>query len=429
MWVLLALLVLSAVMATIDRQVMALVVEPLKKDFGLSDFELGLVQGLSFGLFYCVAGIPLGRLIDKYNRVRILFLGILSWSIMTMLCGFSSTILQFFFFRVGAAVGEAVLHPAAYSLIADTFPPKRMVRAVMIFLTSVLFANGLAFIAGGAVVKAITSLPELPFGLRPWQATFFLVGAPGLVLAAFFLMVREPDRLSGDREGLATFGDSIRYIWGRRRDYGPLYGCSLLLAVPTMTTYLWMPTHFIRTYGLDASTSGYYIGVIYLVLPALGGFAGSVITEKWQNAGRHDASMRIVLLCALIGTVGGLAGIMSRLEHTLVLMLPLALIPVAYYANIVALLQLLTPSRMRGVNSALLLLATNLGAAALASPLVGAMSDTLFAGKPWGLGAGVALVNVSCGMLAAAIAVSSLERFGRVMRDSVERPSGPSHVL
>jgi MFS family permease len=182
----------------IDRQILNLLVRPIRRDLGISDFQMSLLMGFSFALFYTLFGIPLGRLADSRSRRTIIAVGFTVWSLMTAGCGLARNFVQMLLLRVGVGVGEAALSPAAYSIITDYFPPKRRATAISVYSMGIYIGSGIAFIVGGLVagLAAAQETWNVPLvgATRPWQVVFFIVGIPGVFLALLMYTVREPAR-------------------------------------------------------------------------------------------------------------------------------------------------------------------------------------------------------------------------------------------
>ena len=200
-WTTLAILFLAYVSSFVDRQIIGLLIEPIKADFQISDTEVSLLLGLSFAIFYCLVALPIGRLVDTRSRKNIVAVGITLWSFMTALCGLAQNYTQLFLARIGVGVGEATLGPAAYSMLADSFPPKRLGLAMGIFNMGTAIGAGLALIIGGSVISFVTgnnvgsiSLFGINF-LSGWQWVFILVGLPGLFVALLTMFIKEPQRI------------------------------------------------------------------------------------------------------------------------------------------------------------------------------------------------------------------------------------------
>ena len=182
-WYSIVVLLIAYTIAFVDRTILALLVGPIQRDLGISDTLMGLLHGIAFALFYCALGIPIARLADQYSRRWIILVGMFIWSAMTAVCGIAKNFWQLFLARVGVGIGEAALSPAAYSMIADSFPPKDLGRALGVYSSGVFFGAGIAFMVGGAVISALQEVQTLTLPIvgdvRSWHAVFFIVGAPG----------------------------------------------------------------------------------------------------------------------------------------------------------------------------------------------------------------------------------------------------------
>ncbi|MBW6530992.1 MFS transporter [Sphingomonas sp. RRHST34] len=201
-WYVLAVLFVVYILNFVDRQVISILAEDIKRDLHLRDEDLGFLYGTAFGVFYALFGIPLGRLADSWHRVRLMTVGLALWSTMTALSGLASGGAQLAAARVGVGVGEATASPSAYSLISDYFPRKLRATALSIYSAGIYVGGGCSLLVGGLVVqhwqRAFPTDP--PLGLAGWQAAFLAVGLPGLLLAALVATLREPVR--GAVEGL-----------------------------------------------------------------------------------------------------------------------------------------------------------------------------------------------------------------------------------
>ena len=203
-WYVLSVLVLVYVLNFVDRQILSILAEDIKRDLGLTDAELGFLYGTAFGVFYALFGIPLGRLADNWNRVRLMTAGLGLWSLMTALSGFARNGAMLAGARIGVGVGEATASPCAYSLLSDYFPREKRATALAIYSSGLYIGGGLSLFIGGAVVQnwnaAFPVAADAPLGLRGWQAAFMAVGLPGLLLALWVATLREP--LRGQSDGL-----------------------------------------------------------------------------------------------------------------------------------------------------------------------------------------------------------------------------------
>lgn len=201
-WYVLAILFLVYILNFVDRQVISILAEDIKRDLGLKDEDLGFLYGTAFGVFYSLFGIPLGRLADSWHRVRLMTIGLGLWSTMTALSGLSQSGGHLAAARIGVGVGEATASPSAYSLISDWFPTKLRATALSIYSAGIYVGGGVSLFIGGLIVQRWNAAyPDGgPMGLVGWQAAFMAVGLPGLLLALWIATLREPIR--GAVEGL-----------------------------------------------------------------------------------------------------------------------------------------------------------------------------------------------------------------------------------
>ena len=201
-WYVLGILFVVYVLNFVDRQVISILAEDIKRDLHLKDEDLGFLYGTAFGVFYALFGIPLGRLADSWHRVRLMTVGLALWSTMTALSGFSRTGGQLAAARIGVGIGEATASPAAYSLISDYFPKRLRATALSIYSAGLYVGGGVSLFIGGLIVQGWNrAYPGGgPLGLVGWQAAFLAVGIPGLIVALWVATIREPVR--GLVEGL-----------------------------------------------------------------------------------------------------------------------------------------------------------------------------------------------------------------------------------
>jgi len=200
----LGVLVLVYMLNFIDRQILSILAEDVKRDLGLDDDDIGFLFGTAFGVFYSLFGIPLGRLADNWNRVRLISIGLAVWSTMTALSGLARTGLELTFARIGVGIGEATASPCAYSLLSDYFPKEKRATALAIYSSGIYLGGGLSLFIGGLVVGTWNNAfpGGGPFGLVGWQAAFMAVGIPGLFVALWVATLREPVR--GMADGIVT---------------------------------------------------------------------------------------------------------------------------------------------------------------------------------------------------------------------------------
>jgi len=381
----LTVLLFAYILSFIDRNVMAVLVGPIRKSFDISDFQYGLLHGLAFTVFYTLLGLPLGRLADRKSRRAIIGTGVLLWSLMTCACGLVRTFGGLFVTRMAVGVGEAALSPPAHSLLSDLFPAKALPRAMSVFTLGISLGGGMAYMIGGWVLGAVggvrISLPIVG-SLQPWQITFIMVGLPGFLIGALVWTIREPVRRGRRRaEGQeAPIGEVLRYFRAHARLYGAIVGSVSMLSVLGYGTITWYVEMLIRKFGVQASEIGPTFGWIFIVAGSAGALVGGFLAERAGTRYR-DANLRVVVLAALLWLVPGLAGpLMPTQEGALAMAALILFLMSSYVGPAIAGLQIVTPNEMRALASALLLFSANLFGLGLGPPLVGALTTHLLGG-------------------------------------------------
>ena len=345
-------LMVATLLSLLDRYLPALLVGPIRADLKITDTQVSLIQGYAFSLFYFVVGVPLGALIDRYNRRSIIIGGLLFWSLMTSATSLAQNAGQLFLARAGVGMGEACLAPAAYSLIADYFEPARRGRAIGFYYTSLSIGAGASFFIGGVILAAMkhTSYLYIPgLGeLRPWRVVFLIAGIPGMGAAILMLTVREPQRKREvfTPEGLATLRAHLTKHW---RTFSLLYAFYALMGFIAFATVSWAPTLYSRKWGMPLSFAGVRIGVAVAVAGIVGSILAGSLSDRWAARDGQGARLRT----PLFGIVINLA-VLGFWTTTRDANLSLLLLGVSVVANNIGLataaltLQEISPNELRG---------------------------------------------------------------------------------
>ena len=303
-WYVVGVLFIGSVFSFLDRQIIALLVEDIKLDLGLNDFQIGLLQGPPFGIFYALMSIPIALLADRSNRRNIIIAGVTFWSLATAACGLASQFWHLFLARVGVGSGEACLSPCAYSMISDYFRRHQLPLAMSIFTMGNLSGVGLAMVVGGGIIAYAQSLGEIRMPLvgavEPWQYTFIVIGLPGLLLALLLFTVREPLRRGlrkdSDNTTLRAFG---AFVASQGKTFATLFGSFTMLVMVAYGNFAWVPTFFIRTFGWTASEAGAIYGTIVAVFGTTGALFGGWLASWLSRRGHLDAPYRATMICSL----------------------------------------------------------------------------------------------------------------------------------
>jgi MFS family permease len=295
-WATVLVLLAAYAVAFVDRQILTLLVEPVRRDLDITDTQFSLLSGLAFTLFYTIMGVPFGWLADRGSRRNLIIGSIAFWSAMTAACGMATSFGALFLARIGVGVGEAGLSPAAYSMIADSFPPAKRARALSVYAIGAIAGVGLALIIGGAVINWASTAPPVVLPvlgeLRSWQLAFLIVSLPGPVLALAMLFVREPQRQELARAAAAggknDLGAFARERW---RLFLLLALGYSLIGVPLAAYLTWTPAFMIRAHGWDIATVGAVYGLVLLIFSTSGILLGGWLADAQIAKGRKDAPL------------------------------------------------------------------------------------------------------------------------------------------
>jgi MFS family permease len=281
--------------------VLSLLVDPIRADLGISDTQVSLLLGTAFAVVYGVAGLPLGYLADRTSRRNLIFGGVLVWSIGTLACGLSQSFGQLFAGRLVVGLGEAVLSPAAISLISDYFPPSRRGTAVGCFLSGIAMGIGASILIGGGVLHLVQlgALADTPLATQaPWRLVLLVIGAPGLLWSLAILAIREPVRRSTAAPSAATEASGWRATgWAR---VIPIYIVVAIASLVDNAVGAWAPTLLTREFHMDRAQVGVELGILLTAA-----FGGGVLAGGWlaDRAGLRGGWSRKLLVCLIAGAL------------------------------------------------------------------------------------------------------------------------------
>lgn len=411
-WYAVGVLLLLYCLSFTDRLILSLIAAPVTESLNISDTQLGLLFGVGFGVLYALAGLPLAQLIDRSHRVRIVSIGVALWSICTIASGFAQTFTELLVLRSGVAIGEAVLSPAAISIIADLFPREKRTLPTAVYTSVGTFMGAGAFVAGGLALD-IAGLFAQGAQMEPWRLALVVVGLPGLLIAPIFLLtVREPlRRVEAARDDFTTTRHAIAYIRSEARLYGCLFVGIGAIAIVTFSFQGWAPTILIRGYGLTPQQVGYVFGTI----GTFGGLAGAAVAPAlvsgWTRKGRRDALIIVLACgCAVTATAAFVTGA-TRTESIVMGAVGVLFFFASAGALLMPLLvQYVTPGRMRARIMAGYLMSTNLIGLAIGPALTAWISERFFAG-PFALASALALVAGVFGPISATSILLARKRY------------------
>lgn len=298
--------------ALLDRMILLLLIPGIKATMGLSDTEVSLLYGLAFAICFSVIGIPLGHLVDRWNRRNLLFAGMLGWSLATVACALSDSFWPFFIARMAVGACQAVLAPAAISMVADLFPTAERGRPTALLLAASMFGGALANFVGGALLDYFAHhQPDLPLvgRLAPWQLALLGAGLVSLLATPLLGLVAEPVRESAPAGGEQSFG-MIAHVRRHAAMFALLFAAFIVIAIAGNGVGNWWPAVFMRQGGLTPTETGAVLGVVSLV----GGIAAAVVgglASDW--AARRDARTGRLKLTA-VALVGQIVALLPLLQ-------------------------------------------------------------------------------------------------------------------
>ncbi|MDB5446240.1 MAG: transporter [Phenylobacterium sp.] len=426
-WFALGLLVAYQTLSFMDRTVLTLLVNPIQASLGLTDVQLGLLQGFAFALIYAVIGLPMGWLADRVSRRWLIFCGVAVWSAATVSCGLARSFAGLFLGRAAVGAGEASLSPAAFSLITDTFPRERLAMAIGIYYSGANLGAALAMTLGGLVISALTAAGglDLPIvgHLLPWQATFVVVGAPGALLALLVLFVRDERRARpapAAKGAGGGYGELVGFMWQRRS----LIACHFLgfpmLAIAVYAVSGWGAAYMGRRFHWDPAAIGLSLGLGVALMISVSNIIYGRLADVLIRKGRQDAYYLVHVIGAAISAPILALAFTSPNPWIFLVLLALGMPMLSGFGGTaLASLQLITPARLRGKMSACYMLVLALVGGGL-GPLVTAVITENVLHDHAKLGAAVRLVLLITVPLGAALLALGL----RPLRRELAAPAG-----
>ena len=354
----------------IDRQIIGILAVPIKADLGLTDTQLGLMGGLAFALFYTGLGIPVAMLADRWSRTWIMTAALAVWSAMTAACGLAGNFWQLFLARLGVGVGEAGGVAPAYSLISDFFPPEQRARALSIYSFGIPIGSALGIVFGGIIASMVS-----------WRWAFFVVGIAGILIAPLFrLTIKEPVRGQFDRHQDDSPAPSLREILSILWSKPSFWIMSLGAACSSMMGYgmfFWLPSFFVRSYGITLLEASLFYGAILLVGGLAGIWIGGSLADRFGKT-RRSAYAIIPAVAFLASIPFYVVGVLSPnlVVSFFVMLVPTAL-GLAWLGPVISAMQHLVRPNMRATTSAIFLFINNLIGIGAGTVAIGALSDAL----------------------------------------------------
>ena len=280
----LALLWAAALLRFVDMQILAVLLEPIKAEFALTDTQLALLGGLAFAVLYGGLGIPVAWLAERCSRRRIIGIAVIVWSSMTVLCGLAQSFTSLFLARVGVGLGEAGAYAPSTSLLADYFPPGRRGRACAVLATAIPAGVLTGFLVGGLVAER--------WG---WRTAMTVAGLPGLLVGLLILLtLADParERVGTALPQAAGFLDQSRALW-QRPGYSQVVTAACLFTLGAVGSGIWLPSYFVRHHGMTTGDVGLWMAGLYGIGGLLGSLLGGMLAQRWDRDGSGCSYARV----------------------------------------------------------------------------------------------------------------------------------------
>lgn len=401
-------------LSILDRFIISLMVDPIKRDLGITDMQFGLLHGTAFMVAFAVFGLVAGSLADRFNRRWIIFTCVTIWSLASAACGMVQNFWQLLVARLGVGAGEAGLNPSAASMIADFFPRERLTTAMAVFAMGSTIGSGCAYLLGGKIVDWVATMQSIVIPvvgqIHSWQAVFYIVGIPGAFLSLLIFTVPEPLR-RGPRIALqhqsfwksafSGYANLFKFIRSRGRFFLFHYTGFGLAMVVVVGAGTWYPAHMARTFGWGAGQIGLTLGLTLAIPGIFGNLMSGYCVDALYRRGYRDAQMRWYAGCLLAAIPVGLIALTSN--HVWIFVGALCvfiLLTSALPTCAGAALNIVTPNELRGSGYAFFALITGIFGAGLGPVFIAGVSDHVFGGGA-SIGRAIAALIAVCFPIAA----------------------------
>lgn len=399
-WWMLFVLFLLYVLSLFDRFILTMLVEPIKADLSLSDVQMSIILGPAFAIFYAICGLPLGWAADRYPRRWVIYLGVTFWSLSAMAGGFARSFGHLLLARIGVGAGEASLTPAAYSLMGDRFPPRRLTTAMSLFQTGSMVGSATAFALGGLMIGFAGDLQaaHIPVvgSMEAWQLALLLSGAPGILLALLVFTFSEPARGAYKKPKVKIDPADDRFLAFLRREWALMSLMGGGFASITMIGYSlssWTPTYISREFGLAPQQYGPALGAVSIIAGATMVLKGWIVDWLYSR-GMQDAHLRFYswLIAGAI-PLALLAFNVHEFYSFIAIYALLQVFAIQFVVYLGATLQLVTPQALRARTLAMFLGLFSLLGYGLGPPLTAMLTDYVF-GDESKLGLALLTINI-----------------------------------
>ncbi|MBB6192575.1 MFS family permease [Sphingobium wenxiniae] len=422
-WLMAIFIAMLTILSVMDRNIIALFLDQIRTDLAMSEVEASIIYGGAFAITFSLVGLPAGWAVDRMSRRKVMFAGVITWSLATMACGLATGFRSMLAARAAVGAGEAVLAPSAHAIISDSFPPEKRTLPFAFYSMGQKAGAAIALIAGGflATLFAPQQMFEVVEGLqfKGWQIILFVIAAPGVFFALLIFAFAEPPRATGTDQarqvGYKQYFPHLKRHW--RFYFGHHLGFIMAQSV-YVAILAWSPAYFTRVFGWSASDVGFKLGVALVAGPLISLPLHGWVCDHLFRRGVRDVHLRYQYVMLPIGVLPLCAGYLASSGGAAIVLLTLGLALIAgSAAATTAALQLSVSSNLRGKAASIWVLSG--GLASLVGPTsVALINENLFAASNT-IGTSLAIFVVVSLLLAVLLYEFARREFGRIRPDAV----------
>ena len=410
----------------VDRYALSLLAAPISAMLHIPDVEMGLLFGAGFGVMYSLTGLPLAHVIDRYKRVPIVAGGVILWTASTLASGFASGFPALLLCRSGVAIGEAVLSPAAISIIGDLFTREKRTFPTSLYVAIAGFMQAGAFVVCGFTIDLANSVAKV-VPLAPWRLTLILLGSSGIVLGVlFYCTLREPAR-SNETGNFGSAREAAGYFWQERALFGWMFIGMAAMGASGAAFLAWTPTLLIRAFHESTAYAGYLFGTVGTGAALFSAFCWPALVAAGARLGYRSAP--VMLLAAGLGIAIISIAVAGTTSSITVMMVAVGLAMFGVGASGILpplIIQYVSPSRMRGRLVAVNFMASSLIGLPLGPPLAAAIAESFYSGSH-AIGYAMTAIAAACAPVAILAILLSRHRFIMALDCAIRRESSPEN--
>ena len=420
-WIALGLLMVLYLLSYLDKQMLALLLDLIAEDLGLSDVRMGLLSGIAFSLTYSVGVLATGWAVDRYSARWIIFFGVILWSLAAAAGGLTNSFEGLFASRALVGLGEAALPPAAIAILATVFPRHRLSLASGIYHAGANIGGLLALTLGGAAIGALVAGGGFDFPIigqtKPWQAAFILTGLPGIAVAFLIFGIRgrsmQPGKTRAGQARSSLFG----YLGEHKRFFSCYYLTIAMLGIVSYTLIAWSPAYFGRAFDLSHTMIGFSVGA-GVAAGGIGNILWGALASYFHQRGYEDAIFRVFIFATTVGIPLSIVTFVFADATQAIILYMLTYVFISSWGSFIAALQLAIPDDLRGRTTAIQIMLVGLAGIGLAPLIVGAVTDIVFGDKQY-LGHSIALTTTVAGAIAVFAMLFGRKAFSKIVSAQV----------